>query len=353
MRSVFVFILTLTIVGCSRYNKTSINASQIIDFKKDYIIQNAEQLNWDISGIQDFLIYDSLFIYSKRDKNGCIGVIDKSGNKYGDYISIGNGPNELLFPPWVNRSVMYDLNGCLYMGFLDQMRGIYYKMDITKSLDLGRTIMEIEYDSIPSNGTFIPINDSTLFYCNINTEKTKRQRIITINRNIKDSHHLDILNNKFIEYGQDPNILSSIIKYSKKNDLFVEISLMMNTIYLYDTNGEFFKTIYIGKNIDNERVIQRQKMGQRVLTFTNLRLYDNFWGVIYIDETLEQYDSGINKPSRILLFDWNGEPLANMILENKISSFDIDIQGKYLYTLDNRTERLCRYSIYEILKDID
>lgn len=354
MRLSFILIFTLAIVGCSTHNnRSSENISKVIDFEKTCFLIDGEQINWDLLGIQDFLIYDSLFIYSKRDSKGCIGVANTHGKKLGDFVSIGNGPNELLFAPWVNRFPVYKLGNYVYMQILDQMKGINYKMNITESINKDITKMEVERDSIPANSIYIPINDTTTFYCNLNTDNNKRQRIITIGGKIKESPHLNTLNDKFVDYGQDPNILSSIIKYSKENEKFVEISLMMNTMYIYDVNGDFFKTIYLGENLNDEKYVQRQKMAQRKLTFTNLRLYDDFWGVIYIDETLEQYDSGVRKPSRVLLFNWNGEPLADIVLKNQISSFDIDMQGKYLYTLDNKEEQLYRYKVQDILNDIN
>ena len=354
MRGVFTFILLFIVVGCSTHrNETSENISQIVDFKKTYALQDAELVDWDVMGIIDFIVCDSLFIYSKRDRHGCIGILDKQGHKQGDFLSIGNGPNELLFAPWINRASVYKLENCLYMDFLDQMKGINYKMNVTESINRNQVKMEITHDSIPGNSIFIPINEAMSFYCNANSDRTKRTRVVITSGDIAYPTHLQSLNDRTIEYGEDPNILSSIIKYSREKDLFVEISLMMNTIYLYDINGDFFKTLYIGKTLNKEEDIQRLDMGQRRLTFTNLRLYDDFWGVIYIDETLERYDNGKCKPSRILFFSWSGEPLADIALENQITSFDIDTQEGRLFTLDSREELLYRYNIRDILNDIE
>ena len=353
MKKNLTLILAFIVIGCSTHTtEQSQPMHQIVDFAKNYTLQNAEIIDWDIMGIQDFLICDSLFIYSKRDRRGCVGILNKQGRKQGDFISIGNGPNEFLFAPWINRAMVYRADNCLYMELLDQMKGINYKMNITESISKGKTVMEKEKDSIPPASIFIPIDKRTSFSCLHNAEKTQRTRVITTDGNIKHNPYLDLLNNKSIDYGQDPNILSSIIKYSRERKRFVEISLMMNTIYLYDINGHFFKAMYVGETLDDEQKVQRQEMGQRRLTFTNLRLYDNFWAVIYIDETLARYDRGKCKPSRILLFDWDGEPLANLLLENKIDSFDIDCKDGYLYTLDNGQERLSRYLIKNIIDDI-
>ena len=51
----------------------------------------------------------------------------------------------------------------------------------------------------------------------------------------------------------------------------------------------------------------------------------------------------------IFLFDWNGEPLAQLNLNDFATAFDIDLINGYLYTLDWRTEAFYKYDIREII----
>lgn len=54
----------------------------------------------------------------------------------------------------------------------------------------------------------------------------------------------------------------------------------------------------------------------------------------------------------LLMFDWNGSPLAKLDLNRFITSFDMDVANGTLYTFDTYTDELRKYDIGYILKDI-
>ena len=70
--------------------------------------------------------------------------------------------------------------------------------------------------------------------------------------------------------------------------------------------------------------------------FNNTRLFSHFWGVIFTNE-LSYKEEGRRIPN-ILLFDWDGKPLAQLNLTNPALSFDIDFANGHLYTFDYKTD---------------
>ncbi len=56
---------------------------------------------------------------------------------------------------------------------------------------------------------------------------------------------------------------------------------------------------------------------------------------------------------KIQLFDWNGNPLAEILLDRQATSFDIDFVNGNLYILDGQTEEFYRYDIGNLLALID
>jgi hypothetical protein len=73
-----------------------------------------------------------------------------------------------------------------------------------------------------------------------------------------------------------------------------------------------------------------------------------FRGVIYVNEDTKTYLTERKKLPVILLFDWNGEPLAELRLNDFITAFDIDFINGHLYTLDLDTDVFCRYDIRDM-----
>ena len=103
----------------------------------------------------------------------------------------------------------------------------------------------------------------------------------------------------------------------------------------------------IGKRLDHIGKIQdKNRWTERIETFADLRLFPCFWGIVFINDY--SYTSEKMRLPNILLFDWNGEPLAQLNLNNHITAFNIDFINGYLYTLDRRTDIFCKYDIREI-----
>ena len=61
---------------------------------------------------------------------------------------------------------------------------------------------------------------------------------------------------------------------------------------------------------------------------------------------------GRKKEPIIRLFDWEGNPLAEIKLNRFITSFDMDLRNGYLYTMDHQTDEFYQYDIQNILVNI-
>ena len=104
--------------------------------------------------------------------------------------------------------------------------------------------------------------------------------------------------------------------------------------------------------MDNINKIQYKPRWARTYTFADLRLFENFWGVIHIDEDEKTYQLGRKKLPLIYLFDWKGKPIVELKLDHFITSFDIDLKNGSLYTFDVHSDEFYRYDVKGILSKV-
>lgn len=141
--------------------------------------------------------------------------------------------------------------------------------------------------------------------------------------------------------------------YKKDKDMVVEASLMLNTIYLYSLESQFERTICYGSKVDNINDVFHNGRTRLRSTFTRVNVYDDFFAVMYDGGKMYKELRLVKNNSKIFIFDWNGNPIAELNLPCLADVFDIDVRNGILLTLDRESETIMKYDIPEILKELN
>ena len=132
------------------------------------------------------------------------------------------------------------------------------------------------------------------------------------------------------------NLLGTVFGYEPQRKRVVEASTCMNTIHLYDVDGDFARTLYLGERPDDLDAVQQAyaETGDISALFkaSCVRAYPDFFAVMYYDGVL-------------LFFDWSGKLLRAFRLEVPAARFDIDLADGHLYALDNAAESVWCFDI--------
>jgi hypothetical protein len=326
------------------------------EFPQTFSLNNATEVDFDIIGMQNFCIYDTLLIVSTTDKDGSWSFVSLNNSRYlGKFLSLGQGPYEFFQSPSVVRNVKFfkeknEFHAVIY----DFQKGKLYNMNISESMTNNRLSISTLKDSLPPFLSGFTMIDSAIFLCKeINNNETMQIRYV-LNGEIKTTPpHPDKLNRASVDASEDFNILSTITKQGvDDNEFIVEMPIHLNYINIYTLDGSFGKTVCIGEKLDDIQKIQDKKQWERIYAFSDLRLFQGFWGVIRINEDMKTFQTKRKRFPVIMLFDLKGEPLAELRLDRFITSFDIDITNGFLYALDLQTDTFCKYDISDILKKI-
>jgi hypothetical protein len=322
-------------------------------FPKTLELQNKQLADIEIIGIRGFAIYDSLMIVSTGNKNGFLSFVSlPEYNHYGDFLTIGQGPLEFLFPMFPGKMKFLKDNNQLSAYIYDMQKGDILKMDIDKSIKTQETHISKKAFIDPFLTNFIMLDSSKFFCKELHNNQTQQIRYILDNGIKTTPDILKKLNLSSIKYGQDLNILSTNTKCNLGNHIIVEAPVNLNYLNIYSLDGSWGKTICIGNKLNSIDKIQDIVEWERIETFGDLRIFTDFWGVLYINEDKKTYQTERKKLPSILLFDWNGKPLAKLQLSNFITSFDINFIHGQLYTLDVFSNEFCKYDISNILKEL-
>ena len=325
------------------------------EFPIHYQVSEGTEANTGLIGLRDFTIHDSLMIVMTTNPDGYWAFLSMPDFKIlGRFLRKGNGPNEFLMPPYVSHATIYKEHDRLYMIILNQIKRCLLRMDIDSSIDAKKLTIEPLNDSLPrSLFGFAYINDTTYFCRTITNDETQQIRFFLENNKKRIPAYLERLNNARVRRGADFNYLSSIIKYNLKEQMVVETSSTLNHINLYSFDGSKTRTICVGKKLDNIDELQALPNWKMPYSYMNLRVYPHFFGALFLGETKKTFQTKRVHMPKIQLFDWNGDPLAEILLDRQATSFDIDFVNGNLYILDGQTEEFYRYDIGNLLALID
>lgn len=358
---IFIFLL---LTGCTqKYNRQDSEKYMItehIDYVKEFpheiALSSPCKVNAKLPGITGFQIFDSICVLTLKGENGIITCMSlNSSNVLGRFLNIGNSQDEIIFPSSLSTGInIYNYQDSIYIDILDGQKGRMLTANVTESLIKDKFAVKNISHKL-SNNCFITqrLNNGLYFIREITNGDTQQTRMI---RNLKTGKNstpntLAHLNTASVAPGEDFNIISTITKVGKGDRIF-EVPIGLNYINIYNIDGSFAKTVCVGDKLDDIDEIMNTDRWNRLYTFSDIRVFDNCFGVVQINEEEKSYQTKREKLPSILLFSLEGKPLANIKMKRHITSFDIDVKNGYLYTLDDQTEEFLKYKIPQELKAV-
>lgn len=333
-------------VSCSR------NASTIVAFpevKNIDHIQNVFELTdfhsvpINTIGLIDLAVYDTLLLVSSSsEKEKYVTAYDIiEYNKVGSVFNKGRAKGELNGPKSFS-SMGVDCQGeHIYVYVFDGQQNLI-KVDLDNSLRSGNTVFEtIESDTrlIAPRITFL--DGSSLMITSLDENNCRKIRSIRDDDGtIRTTKNQSYLNDYSVRNPKDINAISTLSSYGKKYRRIVEAGLQLNSIHIYSLLGDFAKTIQLGKPLSVESILSTRESHIKD-QFGHLVAYDDFFALLYYNASeSEQLDARVTPT--LLLFQWDGTPLAEFRVPFSASSFDIDLRTGELYLLDRQSDSIVK-----------
>lgn len=301
-----------------------------------------EKMGFDIIGVLDLTVSDSLLIFSTTNPKAMWQFYSLPGlEPLGDFLVEGKGPNEFLFSPWVSDATFSERDGQKIATIYDYYRGELSEMNVTETLTTGQLSM-VKLDApVPADVMgFEVVGEDTFFCRGFSADLTSRDRYLLKGGEKVVPENLAKLNMTVLQPGEDFNLIGAHIGLDRGTGRIVEAPLTMNYINIYSPEGAFARTVCTDEKADNLSEIKKlgEEESYEWARYSCMRVFDGLIGVI--------------RDGKVQLFDIDGNPLLELIVGSPMTGFDIDFNAGHLYTLNLVTEDFLRYDMGESLNFI-
>ena len=276
-----------------------------------------------------FVKSDSLLIVQNLRTNNILYVYNiNTRKKVGEFISWGNGPNDLL-----NIKNMQLVDSCLYIS--DNQKRAIYKYDINDFHKLTDNL--IPQEKIVINDFFLNLvyTDSGYVATVMNTTD---KRLVFFN----SEGEKKFTTGEYPNYGKELTPIEkvegfrSLFAISHKYKRIYLFGLSTDLIEIYDFQGVLIKKIHGPDQVFPKVKEVRKGDGygisgvESTFTFSSPLIIDD---EIYVAYSGHQQDRNEHHPPRynILVFDMDCNPLRNYKLSIPIASFTVDPETKKIY----------------------
>lgn len=337
-RIVIVFILFF-LLSCTTKSLFDGRETLITKFPQTLNLKG-QRLNIEILGVVDIDVIDTFLIaYTPLNSSFYCQVYSTNNYEYlGSFFPVGRGPAEFYAISY-ERCDEVTLDGIKtwYANSIQQ-----YRWDITESILQRKTVVDsiIRKKEILSNGIWLPGSDSMM----LGFQRTSNN-IQYIQYNGKKFSENNIYPKKISKKILPLASMEPYIKPDKSKIAYIGWSI--NYLCVFNTDFSDFQALSIyEKPISLHRVLQI-KEEERILFYSNNDVTNKYIYALYLNQPKKnrRYHTGNEE---IHIFDWDANPIMNIIIPENIMFFTVDEKHKCLYGLTS-DEKIYKYDLTEYL----
>lgn len=350
-----ILAVVLFLCSCNRTETKYMafdNVFYVSGFPQVYNLDEGENLDLELMGVQSLCVKDSILLISTLDDAGYWSFFRLPDHDYmGKFLAKGRGGNEVLASPRVAWQSFFSQGDDLYAAIYNFYSGDLLEMNVSKTLkDSSLSVCKVDLDLPKELFSFARIDSVSYFCREVNPAHTEQTRYILMNNDKYVPEYFEKLNGTAVDPGEDINILGCYYGYNQEKRIMAEACMDMNIINLYSVDGGPVNvTLCYGGKMSSVQAVQNAGPREKKAEYCNLVPYDDFFAALYYGETAYRIHEGKAASQQIQFFDWNGNPVAAVVLDKPANSFDIDFRRKSLYTLNYETEEIYRYDFSEPL----
>ena len=341
------------LIGCSGSGENSSGntialgeVKYIQSFPKEVRASKPREIRLDNPGALDIVVHKGIIYTSGGTSPKVINGYDANNGRYlGCFFSVGNGPDELLYSPYLCMCTSYEKDGHLVYDLNDGKNHLL-TVDFTESLACGKAEIISSRDLSMSVMHCLGLPGHEEVYGSyVNPKRTGFDRFLLGSEGPVTIPAMDRLNDGRIKREGDGflfNIVGFHAGYNVTLSRILEVSIYLNTIHLYDLSGEFARTVCIGKRMNDIDKIEDAGLQGMNEIFMKVMSYPDFFAVLS-DESVRTGEKGAGQS--ILVFDWEGNALVKVDMDRKITAFAFDLDSNKLYAYDQDKTGLWIYEL--------
>lgn len=265
------------------------------------------------------------------------------------FMKRGSGPNEEIFiDPFIqqisdNKFIYKNLNSVKIVEYnihkqnlevIEEIKLPAELMDFFHIINLGDRIIGVRSD-VATNKELTSYDTLTNSIMNFGANYPK---VINENR-LTDRDKIQLFA-KAMTAKPDGKMFACVYDKFPILRIFSENGQMIKEVRL--KNGQSFPTALTKSNPSDSEI------GEITQNYRMIKSTDNYIYALYIGKKNKDLEPGLNDFSNIIhIWDWNGNPISKLVLDNKIFTFDVSKDDKYLIACSlEKLDELYKYNLF-------
>ncbi len=350
----FIVLCVISLTSCDERKYFAFeNVVYVNAFPAEYMLSEPTILDFGVIGIQGMEVLDDYIVLSCYDERGCLSVFNKNGTLVSKpFLNIGRGLGEILYQPFISWFDFHcNEDGQIIAGIFD-FKGNYLEYDVNESIRIGYASWRCVADSLSllSGSRYLTTSDDTFLCRRKNKEDTgyERSEMDRSGRQYSNGA-MDYLNSIT---SSESNLLSTLFLVNEDRKIIAELASRLSVVHLYSLENDFQRTVSYGNKLEEIKEIESRQPDEMPKAYYDGKAFDDFFVGLYLGVTMGEFDEERFQQSQLHFFRWNGEPLLKISVPVRTLYFDVDVNEKQLYIVENDTEKILRYDISDVIDGI-
>ena len=331
------FILLLIACFFTNCSVDSNNKHEILTFDKFPITTNLShekiETNPNLYCVVGLLLLDSFLVTIDLKADTFFQILKLPAfDCKGGFITRGPGPEEEIFiEPYIARISNKEF---LFKGQTSIKIAEYNtasnKLEIVTKINLPHNLIEM--------WNIMKLGDSIIGNKMLGGNWVNKE---FIGYNLKD--------NKIFDFGEDYPSVGRKIDPQRKDNIFSKISIIkpdgsaIASVYdkfpilrIYSITGEIKKEVRLNNGQPFPRALlennpSEYSLNERIQNYRMIKASNNYIYALYVGKKEQEMEKGVNDLSNeIHIWNWDGAPIKRFLLDEKIFTFDVDLNDNYL-----------------------
>ena len=335
--SSMVIVMTMVFLGCN--NNTNVIIVEIETFPKEYLVDGAKKFAKEIGCPYQLMVCDSILICIDYCNEKWLYLYDMERDSLIDgFFRHGNGPYEFPDVPWITNAWVDD-SGDGYFSLADQTSSTIYIYSIDSLLSGSREPSKMYKlpSTIPSK-IAMRLNDSiwcgntyrqegSLFLYNWNQESViKWKERVSLDFYVHPKNHHSVTYEPMM-INRESGIVVSSLQYLKR-------------IHIYNSELELTHIIRDKEPPSYPDFSRLNMPPETILYYEEPILSGKYIGVINY-----QYSREHQPGTKLLIFDYHGNPLIKYTFDQPFSCATIDWDKKTIYCKSQIDYQVMQYDL--------
>jgi len=357
MRQTIQLMPFLACAICISCNKPEI---QKLHFSKSYSIVG-DTIQTKTANTSGLLVANNYLISSQFIGDHFLKVYDATNfQELGVLAKRGSEENEFPTMTMVDQYEPCGNDDCLWVHDLN--RGELMKINLTESLRNQITVVDEKIITRTESRFHTVFYIDSLLIVGRSTNSTpqmNRLQVYDPNSDLilktiplfpeieRTRNDLDFVLNKY------NTLYISYIGLKSDKTRIASAMCSFDRIDIFKTDGELVKSVFDGIEIPYNIIEYLQENDSHKLNIYYGAIFtsNDYIYALYYGQPFSEY--GLTPiPTQIRIFNWNGDPLSKIDIEDYLYNFTIDEKKGLIYGVDNFNKRILRYNIKHVLNEL-